>query len=48
MVERTPHPNPPPHGGRGFLITTEKIPSPFEGEGWEGGKPREEPRQQAR
>ena len=32
----TPHPNPPPQGGRG---KDTKIPSPLEGEGREGGEP---------
>jgi len=33
----TPHPNPPPQGGRGFSWLPETFPSPLEGEGREGG-----------
>jgi len=43
MVEATPHPNPPPQGGRGFIaVLTDRFPSPLEGEGREGGAPRED------
>jgi hypothetical protein len=33
----TPHPNPPPQGGRGILRQRGRSLSPLEGEGWEGG-----------
>ena len=44
----TPHPNPPellskgPQEGRGFIVAVERFPSPLEGEGREGGEPRED------
>jgi hypothetical protein len=47
LVAATSLPNPPPRGGRGLVVAAVRIPSPLEGEGWEGGKPREESRQQA-
>ncbi len=40
----TPHPNPPPQGGRGtqceggeISLSKKETPSPLEGEGWGGG-----------
>jgi hypothetical protein len=39
MASLTPHPNPPAQGGRGFIAPViSKLPSPLEGEGWEGGE----------
>jgi hypothetical protein len=37
---RTPHPNPPPQGGRGFDCAVVSSPSPLEGEGGVGGDAR--------
>jgi len=43
MAEATPHPNPPPQGGRGFIaLAATNFPSPLEGEGREGGEPRDD------
>ncbi|HEV8026488.1 MAG TPA: transcriptional regulator GcvA [Stellaceae bacterium] len=36
-VANTPHPNPPPQGGRGLRQSPEASPSPLEGEGRGGG-----------